>query len=82
MTVDEASGPPVDVWPEHMPACNVFIAMGTQWRIGANGATGLDYGPLQGVMRLMGVPRKDWPAVFDDLRVIEGAAIEHIHEKR
>jgi hypothetical protein len=50
-------------------------AMGTQWRVGMGGATGLDYGVLPHVLRLVGVPKREWPRVFDDLRVMEAAVL-------
>lgn len=70
---------PVEVWPDNMDAVKVFSAMGTQWRTGMSGVTGLDYAVLPSVLRLTAVPRADWPAVFDDLRVMEGAALTHLH---
>lgn len=54
----------------------MFNALGTQWRIGMGGATGLDYNAVPVVLRLQGVPRSDWPQLFDDLRVMEGAALQ------
>jgi hypothetical protein len=57
---------------------NVFIAMGTQWRIGMGGATGLDYVALQSVMRLMAIPRKAWPEMFEDIRDMESAALREM----
>jgi len=58
-------------------AVNTLMAMSTQWRTAgmAGDAVGLDYGALPTVLRMGGVPRKDWPAVFDDLRVMEEAAL-------
>ncbi len=73
--MDEASGPPVEVWPEHLVVCELMRAMGTQWRMGPVGAIGLDYGVLPQVLRLIGVPRKDWSRVFDDFRVMENAVL-------
>jgi len=57
-------------------------SMGTQWRMGAGGATGLDYGVLPNVMRLVGVPVKDRPGVFQDIRVMESEAIAVMAEAR
>lgn len=70
----------VDVWPDNAQALHVFVAMSTQWRVGPNGATGLDYSPLQSVMRLMAVPRHDWPEVFDAVRIMEDAALSTIRK--
>jgi hypothetical protein len=81
LTLDEASGPPVEIWPDNLHAVNVFIGMKTQWRIGMNGVTGLDYGVLQPVMRMIGVPRKDWSDVFAGIRTMEDAALTEMHKK-
>lgn len=53
--------------------------MSTQWRIGMSGATGLDYVALQSVMRLMAIPRKAWPEMFEDIRTMEEAALAEMH---
>lgn len=54
---------------------DVFVSMSTQWRSAGYGATGLDYGPLPGVMRMCGVGRKEWPDVFEGIRILEDAAL-------
>lgn len=54
--------------------------MDTQWRVGVTGPTGLDYGVLPTVLRLMGVQRSQWPWIWDALRVMERAALEAMHE--
>ena len=75
MTVEEATQP-VEVWPDNAMSVNVFIAMSTQWRVGMNGATGLDYNALPSVMKLVGVPKKSRASVFDDVRTLEDSAME------
>lgn len=82
LTAEEASGPPVELWPDNLPAVNAFIAMSTQWRVGMNGATGLDYAVVPTVLRLAGVPRADWPEVFDGLRTMEDEALKTMREKK
>lgn len=81
LTVEEASGAPVEIWPENVLAINVFCAMSTQWRIGMGGPTGLDYGVLESVMRLSGVPASERSEVFDSIRILETAALETMREK-
>jgi hypothetical protein len=49
----------------------VYQKMLTQWRVGANGRTGMDYNALPAVLRFSKVPEDDWPDVFDDVRVME-----------
>jgi hypothetical protein len=70
-----------EVWPDNWQALDVFMSMGTQWRTGVAGATGLDYGVLPDVMRLRGVPKSDRPEVFDWIRLMEGEALGQMREK-
>lgn len=55
--------------------------MSTQWRTGMNGATGMDYSALPEVMRMTNIPRRDWPEIFESIRVMEDAALEHMRKK-
>lgn len=71
-----------EVWPDNWPSFLVMESMGTQWRTGVGGATGLDYGVLPSVMRLVGIPAKDRPGVFQDVRVMEAEAIAVMAEAR
>lgn len=81
LTVEEASGPPVEVWEELATSINVFVAMSTQWRVGPAGATGLDYGALPAVMELLGVPHCARRDVFNDVRVMEDEALATMRKK-
>lgn len=64
-----------------MPATHVFLALRTQWRIGMAGPTGLDYAVLPAVLRLEGVAAKDRAQMFEDLRVMEAAALKLFGEQ-
>ena len=81
LTLEEASGAPVEIWPDNVLAVNVFVAMSTQWRTGMSGATGLDYGVLPHVMRLVGVPTKERAVVFESIRLMEDSALEMMRKK-
>jgi hypothetical protein len=52
----------------------LFIACGTQWRIGMAGPTGLDYVAMAVVARAMGV--KLTAARMDGIRVMESEALK------
>lgn len=78
---DYAAENSVEVWPENVQAINAFVAMGTQWRVGPGGAYGLDYGVLPQVLRLAQIPRKEWPQVFESIRVLEDAALEEMRKE-
>ncbi|ETT00228.1 MAG: DUF1799 domain-containing protein [Providencia alcalifaciens] len=63
-----------DVWESYL----VFSAMSTQWRVGMNGATGLDYSVIPNVLELLNIKSK--ATIFDDLRVMELKALELINK--
>ena len=71
-----------EIWPDNWLAVEVFISMGTQWRTGMAGATGLDYGVLRDVMALRRVPRADQSELFDWLRLMEGEALSQMREAK
>jgi len=70
-----------EVWPENMPAINLFSQLSTQWRVGMNGPTGLDYNVLFVCLDRMKLPDQDREWLFDDIRAIEAEALQIIHRK-
>jgi len=78
MTIEEMTDT-VEVWPDTLQAVQCFQALGSQWRHGFAGIVGLDYGVVPVVFRMMDVPRKEWRQLFDDIRIMEQAAISEIH---
>lgn len=70
----------IEVWPDNWEAVLVFCALATQWRVGFNGPTGLDYGVFKDVFRYRRIPRKRQPEVFESIRVMEEAALERMRE--
>ncbi len=71
----------VEVWPENWPAFSLFTRVQTQWRLGPGGATGLDYLVVMRLLDRMSLSDTDYDLWFDDIRVMEGAAIEAMHQK-
>lgn len=72
---------PLALWPDNLPALTLFSSLTTQWRVGFNGATGLDYNVLPTVLRLHGIQRAEWPAMFDDIRAMEAEALKTMSNK-
>lgn len=66
------------VWPEHWQALELFTCMLTQWRTGFNGATGLDYAALPVVFELNGIEKEQQRERFDELQIMERAALKAI----
>jgi hypothetical protein len=81
LTLEEASGQAIEVWPDNVQALNVFIQMSTQWRASATGSTGLDYTALESLFRILRIPRAEWPLLFEEIRTLEDAALEKMREK-
>lgn len=79
MTLDDVRPAGIEVWEEHLSAIDLFHAMGTQWHTGMSGPTGLNYQALPFLLRLHGAPRADWRQLFEDLQVLEGAALKEMH---
>lgn len=67
-----------EVWPENHEVFILFSQMQTQWRVGANGPTGLDYNTLFTYMTLKNLSID----LLDDIRVMESAALTEIHRKK
>lgn len=69
-----------EVWPENWPAWSLFDALGTQWRAGGGGGViGLDYGPLFTLLdRRYPDDPATWQAHFDDIQILESAALAQI----
>lgn len=76
----------VGIWPENWQALQVFLAMGTQWRVsaGMNGMiwTGLDYIALPIVEARMGVRRAASAELFTRLRIMESSARSELNKAK
>jgi hypothetical protein len=78
LTMEEAvSGQVFEVWQDCWTSVGVLSAIATQWRVGGDGPIGLDYAAIPVALRLMGIPRREWQQVFDDVRVMEDAALKY-----
>lgn len=81
---ERAAEPEFEVYPENWDAVQLFLALSTQWRAVAFGTmasarvlhTGLDYTAVESVARLTGIPRSRRAAVFQQIRVMEEAALD------
>lgn len=81
LTLDDVAGPPLEVWPGHEDALNLFLFMRSQWRVGMAGATGLDYSVLFHKMDRMGLSAERYEDLEDEIRIMEGAALDEMTKK-
>ena len=63
-----------EIWPENWMPFLVFSEVSTQWRVGAGGATGLDYVAVKWVMVLMKIKKKY--EVLRAIRTMESSALK------
>ena len=71
---------PLKVWPECWDVVLLFLRVQTQWRTGASGVVGLDYGVVLAIADRLH-PSGDSIALLEDLQVMEIRAAELINEK-
>jgi len=70
------------IYPDNMQTVSVFRGMLTQWIMGPAGPVGLNYVPLDRVMRSRGVDPDDEIDVFEGFQIMERAALQSIREDR
>lgn len=70
-----------EVWPENMPAIDLFTTLQTQLRAGGGGALGFDYSVYFHRMDRMKLTEQEYEWMFDDIRVIESHALKAINTK-
>lgn len=64
------------LWPCNIVAWQIFMAIQTQWRVGPNGPTGLDYTAVHAVMQIRGIGSKKLALVFDQICRMESATLD------
>lgn len=79
LTLSDFEFEPVGVWEENWRAVMFFARLSTQWRFGGMGsATGLDYTAALTLLRTLRLPREEADALFDDVQVMEQAAMDEM----
>ena len=68
------------IWPEHMDVLSLFIRCMTQWRCGASGVVGLDYGVVLQMASLYQIT-EDLARVMEDLQIMELHARDLINKE-
>jgi len=64
------------LWPENERVWQLWLQVQTQWRIGFDGKTGLDYAGVQACMALRGIARRDRAELFQQIHGMELAALD------
>lgn len=82
MTLEDLDDGPVEIWPDNVVAFNLFSFLGTQWRTGADGPAGLDYGVMHHKMDRMKLSEQDFEQIERDVQIMEAAALNEIHRPK
>ena len=64
------------LWPENLPAWQLFHACTTQWRTSMAGREGLDYSGVQVVLAEHHVPRRQRRQRFCEIQLMETVALQ------
>ena len=67
------------LWPEHLEVMSLFMRCMTQWRCGASGVIGLDYGVVLQMASLYQI--QDLALVMEDLQIMELDARDLINKE-
>lgn len=69
-----------EVWEENWEVLTLFLRLQTQWRIGMNGLTGLDYAATAWILKLYAEEQRH-RELLEDLQIMEGAVLETIAKR-
>lgn len=65
------------LWPCNLAVFNAWQSLHTQWRVGMDGKTGLDYAAVSAYLRdALAVKPKDRPEYFKGLQAMEAATLK------
>jgi hypothetical protein len=81
LTLADFEGEAVEVWPENQRAYFLFASLQTQWRVGAGGASGLDFLVAYNRMDRLGLTPEEYDELDQDLQAMELAALAAMHVK-
>jgi hypothetical protein len=74
--------PEVEVWEENWRAVDLYRRVSTQWRVGAAGAVGLDYGVVHRELARMQVAGNEFEEEMARIGVIESEMLNHWHKEQ
>jgi len=72
----------VDVWPDNWRAVCFFEMLDQgNWNMGPGGPTGIRYEAFKEVRDIMKVTKKEWPEIFEAVRIMQRAALDEIYKE-
>ena len=80
--VAQQSAQAVEVWPENWRVFVLFSRVQTQWNVSMGGPTGLRYEAIYPLIDRDAQDTEDWQQLFEDLQILEGAALKQMSDNR
>ncbi|MFZ6801926.1 DUF1799 domain-containing protein [Undibacterium sp. Di24W] len=80
LTPEDYAGEAIPVFEDNEPVWLLFISLRTQWRVGTNGNTGLDYNVLYKKLDRMNLDDEEYSQMEYDISILEYAALEEMHK--
>ena len=72
----------VEIWPSTLEPLDFFNRVATQWRTNGHIPIGLDYTVFPMVFDLLDIDQGSRPRLFEQVRIMEQAALEQMAENR
>lgn len=69
------------IWPENLPAAQLFAKLLTQWRVGMGGLVGLDYAAVPLAGQCLGLRRGALRRALAGVQVMEAEALAWAREQ-
>ena len=80
LTPEDFAGDALEVYEDNEQAFLLFTFLATQWRVGMNGKTGLDYLVMYHKMDRMKLDEDDYSQLENDMQVMERSALEEMNK--
>jgi hypothetical protein len=69
----------VEVWPENLPAYDLWVEVGDQWRMGPGGPVAIDLIPVFHELDRMGLEKEAYDDMVLAIKTMARVALEEIH---
>jgi len=80
LTPEDFAGDVIPVFEDNEVVWLLFLSLKTQWRVGINGKTGLDYNVLYHKLDRMNLDPDAYAEMEYDIGILEHAALEEMHK--
>lgn len=81
LTADDFESEEIEVWPDNLPALDLWDKVGDQWRMGFNGPVALDLIPVFHELDRMELERENYDSLLADIKVMAAAAMREMMEE-